>query len=444
LKRGSLRGIIHGTRKLLKRGATMKLNTIQRKKARGGFEAAFGKEELVDRMYQIIKAGKQGLDGFIQELGSLLVEAIMDMEREERSGPQYQPLQAGLYKWAYQKGSLYMGDRKISVRHPRLRGPEGEIPLESYEALKKPGLFSQELLNKMLLGISARKYRETLMEAAGVFGVSAGTVSRHVVEATVQRLRDFKERALSDIVPFALFIDTIHRGGEAFLVALGIDIEGHKHVLGFWEGATENHEICEELFSDMERRGLRLSKKILWVTDGGKGILKALRDRFGKKLIHQRCTIHKDRNIQSHLAKKYRKEAHRRFKIALEQNSYEDAKRMLEEFEKWLRGINESAADSLMEAFEDILTLHRLKVPGLLRKSLTCTNPIESMFSTVRECEGNIKRYRNSAMSQRWLATVLLHCEKGFRRIKGYLGIAEVIATIEQIQEEKYAFQKAA
>jgi len=422
----------------------MRLNTIQRRKARGGLEAAFGKEELVNRMYQIIKTGKQGLDGFIQELGTLLVEAIMDMEREERSGPQYQPLQAELYKWAYQKGSLYMGDRKISVRHPRLRGPEGEISLQSYEALKKPGVFSEELLNKILLGISARKYRETLMEAAGAFGVSPGTVSRHVVEVTVQRLREFKERALSDMVPFAVFIDTIHRGGEAFLIALGIDTEGYKHVLGFWEGATENHEICEELFMDMERRGLRLSKKILWVTDGGKGILKALRERFGKKLIHQRCTIHKDRNIQGHLAKKYRKEAHRRFKVSLEQNSYEDAKRMLVEFEKWLRGINESAADSLMEAFEDILTLHHLKVPALLRKTLTCTNPIESMFSTVRDCEGNIKRYRNSAMSQRWLATVLLHCEKGFRRVKGYLGIAGVIATIEQMHEEKYVLQKAA
>jgi len=422
----------------------MKLNTIQRKKARGGFEAAFGKEALVNRMYQIIKTGKQGLDGFVQELGTMVVEAIMDMEREERSGPQYQPVREGVYKWAYQKGSLYMGDRKISVRHPRLRGPGGEIPLESYETLKKPGAFSEELLNKILLGISARKYRETLMETAGAFGVSPGTVSRHVVEVTVQRLRDFKERALSDIVAFAVFIDTIHRGGEAFLVALGIDTEGHKHVLGFWEGATENHEVCEELFSDIERRGLRFSKKILWVTDGGKGIIKALKERFGKKLIHQRCTIHKDHTIQRHLAKKYRKEAHRRFKIALEQNSYEDAKRMLLELEKWLRGINESAADSLMEAIEEILTLHRLKVPGLLRKTLTSTNPIESMFSTVRDCEGNIKRYRNSAMSQRWLATVLLHCEKGFQRVKGYLGISEVMATIEQIQEEKYVLQKAA
>jgi len=395
-------------------------------------------------MYQIMKIGKQGLDGFVQEVGTLLVEAIMDMEREERSGPQYQPLEEGLYKWAYQKGSLYMGDRKIRVRHPRLRGPKGEIPLQSYETLKKPEAFSEEVLKKILRGISARKYGETLVQTAGVFGVSPGVVSRHVVDITVQKLKEFKERDLSEIAPFAIFIDTIHRAGEAFLVALGIDTEGYKRVLGFWEGATENHEICEELFRDLERRGLVLSKKILWVTDGGKGILKALKDRFGKKLVHQRCTIHKDRNIQSHLAKKYRKEAHRQFRIALEQNNYEDAKRMLQEFEKWLRGINESAADSLMEAFEDILTLHRLKVSGLLRKTLACTNPIESMFSTVRDCEGNIKRYRDSAMSQRWLATVLLHCEKGFRRVKGYLGIAEVMARIEQTQEDTNVMQKAA
>jgi len=422
----------------------MKLNTIQRRKARGGFEQAVGREEIVNRMYEIIRVGKQGLDGFISELGVMVTEAIMDMERQERSRPEYYPSREGIYKWAYQEGSVYMGDRKILVRHPRLRGPGGEIPLQSYKALKEPGVFSEQVLDKMLRGLSARKYRETLLETSHSFGVSPSTVSRHLVEMTTQKLQEFKERNLSDLRIFAFFIDTIHRGGEAFMVGLGIDMEGHKHVLGFWQGATENHELCEELLSDMERRGLELSKKILWVTDGGKGILKALRDRFGKKLIHQRCTIHKDRNIQSHLAKKYRKEAHRRFETALEQNSYEDAKKMLKEFEIWLRAINESAADSLLEAFEDILTLHRLKVPGLLRKSLTCTNPIESMFSTVRDCEGNIKRYRSSAMSQRWLAAVLLHCEKGFRRVKGYLRILEVIATIEQVQEEKYVMQKAA
>lgn len=235
----------------------------------------------------------------------------------------------------------------------------------------------------------------------------------------------------------ALFIDTIHRAGEAFLVALGLDEAGHKHALGFWQGATENHEICEELLADLERRGLLLSRNILFVTDGGKGIIKALRDRYGSKLIHQRCTIHKDRNIQRHLANKYRKEAHRRFTVALEQNAYADAKRMLLDLERWLRNLNESAADPLKEALEEILTLHRLKVPALLRKTLTSTNPIENMFSRVRDCERNLKRYRGSAMSQRWLASILLYCEQGFRRIKGYAALAGLIASINKEQEDQ-------
>ena len=176
---------------------------------------------------------------------------------------------------------------------------------------------------------------------------------------------------------------------------------------------------------------MELTENIIWITDGGKGIIKSLRDRFGKKLIHQRCTIHKDRNIQRHLAKKYRKEAHRLFRTALEHNSYEDARQMLLEMEKWLRSVNESAADSLMEAIEEILTVHKLKLPGLLRKTLHSTNPIESMFSIVRDAEDNIKRYRNSRMMQRWLASVLLYSEKRFRRIKGYASIPEVIKNIE-------------
>jgi transposase-like protein len=254
------------------------------------------------------------------------------------------------------------------------------------------------------------------------------------VEASAKKLKEFKERDLSNMSAFALFIDTVHRGKDAFMVALGIDAQGHKHALGFWQGATENHEICEELLADMERRGLCLSRNILWITDGGKGVIKVLRERFGVKLLHQRCIIHKDRNIQRHLAKKHRKEAHRRFMEALEQNLYEDAKKMLLDFERWLRAINESAADSLKEALEEILTVHRLHVPLLLRKTLSSTNPIENMFSTVRDCEGNIKRYRGSAMSQRWLASVIFYCEEGFRRIKGHDQIAGLLETIEREQ----------
>jgi transposase-like protein len=118
-----------------------------------------------------------------------------------------------------------------------------------------------------------------LVEAGKAFGVSAGSISRHVVEASARRLKEFRERSLEGLEPFAIFLDTIHRGGEAFLVGLGIDLEGKKWVLGFWQGATENHEICQALLSELESRGLVLSKNILFVTDGGKGLMKALKDR---------------------------------------------------------------------------------------------------------------------------------------------------------------------
>lgn len=414
----------------------MKVNTRQRKKAIGGFKGIYGRDRMVDWLYRILCKGKEGFDVLMMEIGRMVVEVIMYIDREEIAGPDYAPFSPDIRKWASQGGSVYIGDQKISVDHPRLRGPQGEILLKSYEQLKEPGRFSEELLTKVLRGISCQKYAETVTNTAKAFGVSASVVSQHIIAATAGKLREFKERNLSDFMPFAIFIDTIHRGGEAFMVSLGIDVDGRKKVLGFWEGATENHEICEELLADMERRGLTISRKILWITDGGKGIIKVLKDRFGKKLIHQRCTIHKERNIQRHLAKRYRREAHWRFRTALEQTQYEDARRMLLEMEKWLRGINESAADSLLEAMEEILTLHRLKVPALLRKTLHSTNPIESMFSTVRDCEGNIKRYRGSKMSQRWLAAVLLHCEKGFNRVKGASMISAVIANIEAYLED--------
>src|SRR5437016_6225268 len=122
---------------------------------------------------------------------------------------------------------------------------------------------------------------------------------------------------------------------------------------------------------------------------------------------------------------------------ALEQEEYADARSMLKELEKWLRKRNESAADSLLEAFEELLTVHRLKVPALLRKTLMSTNPIESMFSLVRHCERNIKRPRGSKMLQRWLGSVLLYCEKQFHKVRGCAEISQVIATINIEQNDE-------
>lgn len=410
----------------------MKAITRERKKAKRLLSEISGGEWLREEMVNIITRGKRAFDECAMKMGVMLAETILYMEREEVAGPDYHPTDPSLKKWASQGGSVFIGGSRMKVNRPRLRGPEGEVGLKSYAALQDPTQFSDELLAKVLRGLSGRKYRETVLETAESFGISPSSVSRRLVQSTARKIKDFMERDLSTMDIFAVYLDTIHRGGVAFVVALGLDTEGKKWNLGFWEGATENHALCQSLLSDLESRGLKLSAKIIFITDGGGGIIKCLKEKYGKDLIHQRCTIHKDRNIQNHLPKRYRREAHRRYRRALELTRYSEAKGELMNFEKWLREINESAADSLLEALEEILTVHRLQTPKLLRKTLHSTNPIEAMFSQIRRAEGNLLRYRGSKMSRRWLGSCLLNAESQFRRVKGYESIAEVMKNIER------------
>ena len=420
----------------------MKDSTKQFKTQTSQFAEVLSKNKILRDLLDIQSVGKQAFDHLHNRLGRMLVETIMCMDRCEMvvkgsgdDGP--------LYSWGYQPGSVFIGQSKQRVTKPRAKKRDGaEVQLQTYEKLKESGAFSDELLGQLMAGLSARQYKKTVVRAAEAFGVSPSSVSRHFVRASAGKLKEFLERDLSHFNPFAILLDTVHRGGIAFIVALGIDTKGEKMVLGYWEGSTENGTITNELLSDLERRGLKLTDEVIFVTDGGAGIIAALREKFGVRFIHQRCTIHKDRNIQRHLAKKYRKRAHDWFRLALKHVKYDDAKKELLKLRSWLKSINPSAARSLDEALEEILTVHRLEVPEELRKSLSTTNGIENVFSVVRHREKNLKNYNpmrkskhvRKNVSQRWLATVLLNAEAGFRRVKGFAEIPEVIANIRNLR----------
>jgi putative transposase len=419
----------------------MKNSTRTAKQAAKQFKEILNSNDPLLDLMAIREVGKVAFDDLHKRLGVMLVESIFQMEREELTGHEYLPKEPGLYKWGYQQGSVFIGDQKFKVKKPRAINNGREVVLPSYERLKESGAFSEEILAKLMAGISARQYGATVTKAAEAFGVSPSSVSRHFIKASAKKLKEFAERDLSKIAPFAILLDTVHRGGVAFIVALCIDIEGHKHVLGFWEGATENSVITLQLFEDLERRKLKLSDEVVFITDGGSGIIAALRAKFGARLIHQRCTIHKDRNIQKHLAKKYRNRAHDMYKRAMSHQKYEDARAELLTLERWLRGVNPSAANSLLEALEEILTVHKLNAPEELRRVLSTTNGIENVFSVVRHREKNVKNYSamyrgkpvKKDLSQRWLATVLLNAEAGFRRVRGYAAIQAVRESIRKL-----------
>jgi len=376
------------------------------------------------QLFQILKHGKTALDNIKEELGRCLVESLLLMNREQIGGQAYLP-NPGYKKWSCQKGSVYVGNGKLSVMVPRLREKQREVVLPLYEKLKSPDAFSHELLNMCMAGLSGRKYEEVLAHTGEKFGISKSAVSQKVVRSTLKQLKELQERSLGHIEPFALFIDGVHKAGTVVVAAIAVDCKGEKYVLGLWEGATENHEVCEALLSDLENRGLSLHPNILFVTDGGKGLHKCLRLRFGKKLLLQRCIIHKKRNILGHLPKRYHSEFKQRYDRTIGMTSYEEARNELKHLLKWLEKINTNAMNSLSESGELLLTVHRIGLPLNLRGGFLTTNVIESPFNSLDYIEKNVKRFRGGVMLKRWMASTLLYREKHFRKVKGYQEIKE-------------------
>jgi len=199
----------------------MKVQTKNRKKAMAGFRQMSSEQQQRQQVHEIIQNGTQALNEVSLDLGRQLAEFILYSEREERAGPDYQPRRQGLYKWASEPGSVYIGGQKVSVERPRLRRGDKEVSLKSYQAMQQTDGFSEQLLGQALAGLSGRRYRETLVNAAEAFGVSPSAVSARLVEATTQKLKDFRERRLEDFAPVAVFLDTVDRGGMAFCGGAG-------------------------------------------------------------------------------------------------------------------------------------------------------------------------------------------------------------------------------
>ena len=99
----------------------------------------------------------------------------------------------------------------------------------------------------------------------GGYGIKKSSISRHFVKATAEQMREFMERDLSGLNLCAIFIDGIEFKRQMLVVALGLDKKGKKHILGLWQGATENATVCTNLLNDTERRGLDI--QMPWCRD---------------------------------------------------------------------------------------------------------------------------------------------------------------------------------
>ena len=154
---------------------------------------------------------------------------------------------------------------------------------------------------------------------------------------------------------------------------------------------------------------------------------------FGHHVLIQRCQVHKMRNILDYLPNYKRIWVKKRLQQAWSAETFEEAKNKLHSLANSLKKEHPDAAASLREGLEETITILRLKIPGLLQKSLRSTNAIESGFSMVTKNIRNVKNWKNGTMVQRWVSAALLDAERRAHRIQGYRSMGVLIAEIKRL-----------
>ncbi|MCX7805865.1 MAG: transposase [Planctomycetota bacterium] len=224
------------------------------------------------------------------QAGILIAQGILNLEVERLAGPRYSRGGPDVpVRWGHEDGYIVFAGRKVPIRRPRVRLGASEVPLESYRQLQSDGAMQRAVMGRMVAGISTRQYERVIEDFIEGYGIGRSSVSRHFVAASAEKLRELCERRLDGLGIVVLVVDGIEVGGQTVVVAVGVDEGGRKYVLGFWDGATENTAVCEGLFDDLERRGLDMGRRYLFVIDGSLTLGKAIRKRFGADAAIQRC-----------------------------------------------------------------------------------------------------------------------------------------------------------
>lgn len=332
---------------------------------------------------------------------------------------------------------MTLGGRRVAVTRPRVRAVDGtgELPIASYELFSSTEILGRMAMEKMLAGLSTRRYPvglepvgQQVIEKSSATSKSA--VSRKFVAMTQTALAELVSQDLSGLDLVALMIDGVHFAESCCIVALGIDIEGNKHPLALVEGSTENATLVTDLLVDLRQRGLDVTRPMLVGLDGSKALRKAVLDVLDHPVI-QRCQLHKIRNVKDHLPRRLRSTVGHRMTDAYHGDSALEAEAALLDLAKELDRTHPGAAASLREGLHDTLTVLRLNVSPTLARTLRSTNCIESMISLCRDRAGNVKRWRDGQMALRWCAAGMVEAGKQFRRTNGHLHLSTLRAALE-------------
>jgi putative transposase len=396
-------------------------------------------EQVSVAMEAIAADMREGLLALAVGAGLQVMAQLMEADVTAVCGPKgrHDPDRAGT-RHGTEAGSVTLGGRRVPVQRPRMRTADGsgEVPVPAYELFNSTELLGKMAMEKMLAGLSTRRYPVGL-EPVGQRveqtsrSTSKSAVSRRFVKLTETALGDLLAADLSGLDLVALMIDGVYFAEHLCVVALGIDVEGTKHPLGLVEGSTENTAVVKTLLTGLRDRGLDTTRPILAVLDGAKALAAGVKEVFDKPVI-ARCQLHKLRNVRDHLPEHLRSPVEKRIRKAYHADSALEAEAQLTALAKELDKTHPGAAGSLREGLHETLTVLRLDVPPTLARTLRSTNAVESMISISRDHARNVKHWRDGQMALRWCAAGMVEASKQFRRVNGHLHLAALRASLER------------
>ena len=204
---------------------------------------------------QLVGAAKEGLLALSVGVGLGVLAELMGEEVEEVVGPKGKhDVDRSAVRHGHEVGEVTLGGRRVAVERPRVRSADGrsELPLQTYAHFADRDPLTKAVLERMLAGVSTRRYRRT-QEPVGeqveaeARSTSKSAVSRQFVARTREKLEALMHRRLDDVRLAVLMVDGVDLKGRTNVVALGISTDGVKIPLGLWEGSTENATVATAL-----------------------------------------------------------------------------------------------------------------------------------------------------------------------------------------------------
>ncbi len=373
--------------------------------------------------------------GLCVNAGKQVLAAMMEADRVALCGAKGVPDPSRrATRGGHTRGAVVLGGQRIAIKRPRVRSLErGELQLASYEWAAEREPLDAATMHAIAAGVSTRRYAGTLdklppPEAA--LSVSRSAVSRRFVALSREQLTQWLSRSFQDVELPVVMIDGLHFRGRVILVALGIDDKGTKHVLGLREGSTESTRVVRSLLSDLIERGLDADRARLWVIDGGKALRRAIVECFGALALVQRCQEHKRRNVIEHLPEALHASVGRALRDAWGSADAALANKQLQRLATSLQAQHPGAAASLREGLQETLTVQGLGVTAALYRTLRSTNPIENLNGSIGHYTRNVKRWKDGAMTLRWVASALSDAGTRFRKLRGHRDMNTLIAAL--------------